>query len=177
MKTTHLQVAAGELRSLAGRILKEARQDTERRLIASKAGISVLQYGILSILKDKNFTLSELSGRMGREPATLLPAVDTLENNGMLLRGQDPKDRRRTPLTITGQGMALLQRVPQVGENDLLLQALKRLGDQKVDQLISLLRQVSPEAAPDKNQIDLQDHSRIRKTRPAELIVQANPRR
>ena len=80
---------------------------------------------------------------MGREPATLLPAVDTLETKGMLQRGQDPKDRRRTPLAITAQGMAVLERVPQVGENDRFLNALKGLGDQKVEQLISLLREVA----------------------------------
>jgi DNA-binding MarR family transcriptional regulator len=165
METAELQTAASELRSLTGRILKAARQDTEQRLIASKVGITALQYGILQILNGKNCTLSELSGLMGREPATLLPAVDTLETRGMLQRGQDPKDRRRTPLTITGQGMALLERVPQVGENDLLLNALKGLGDQKVEQLISLLREVTLQVAQDKNKIGVKAHPETQKTR------------
>ena len=156
MKTAELQIAAGELRSLTGRILKAARHDTEQRLIASKVGVSALQYGILYILNDKSCTLSELSGLMGREPATLLPAVDTLEDRGMLQRGQDPKDRRRTPLAITGPGIAVLERVPHVGENDLLLNALKGLGDQKVEQLISLLREVALQVAQDKNKIGLE---------------------
>lgn len=165
METAQLQMAAGELRSLTGRILKAARQDTERRLTASNVGISALQYGILSILDDKNCTLSELSSLMGREPATLLPAVDALETKGMLRRGHDPKDRRRLPLTITGQGMAVLTRVPQVGENDLLLHALKQLGDHKVEQLISLLREVSLQVAPDKNKISLKDPLETQKAR------------
>ncbi|MGA2821227.1 MAG: MarR family transcriptional regulator [Anaerolineales bacterium] len=165
METAELQTAAGELRSLTGRILKVARHDTEQRLSASKVGISALQYGILKILNNKNCTLSELSGLMGREPATLLPAVDTLETRGMLQRGRDPKDRRRTPLTITGQGMAVLERVPQVGENDLLLNALKGLGDQKVEQLIFLLREVALQVAQDKNKVGLKDHLETQKTR------------
>jgi len=151
METAELLTAAGELRSLTGRILKAARHDSEQRLMASKVGISVLQYGILHILNDKNCTLSELSGLMGREPATLVPAVDALETKGMLQRGQDPKDRRRNPLTITGQGLAVLERVPQVGKNDLLLNALQGLGDQKVEQLISLLREVALQVAQDKS--------------------------
>ena len=169
MENAELQTAAGELRSLIGRILKAVRHDTERRLIASKVGISVLQYGILHILNDKNCTLSELSGMMGREPATLVPAVDTLETRGMLQRGQDPKDRRRTPLTITRQGVAVLERVPQVGENNLLVNALKGLGDQKVEQLISLLREVVLQVVQDKNQINLKDHLETQKTRVGKL--------
>jgi len=165
METAELQTAAGELRSLIGRILKVARHETEQRLIASKVGISALQYGILHILKDKNCTLSELSGMMGREPATLVPAVDALENKGMLQRGQDPNDRRRNPLTITGQGMAVLERVSQAGENNLLLNALKGMGDQQAKQLIFLLREVTLQVVQDKNQINLEGYLETRKTR------------
>ncbi len=154
METLKVQSIAGELRSLTGRILKAARQDTEQRLTASNAGITVLQYGILQVLQNKNCTLSELSIQMGRESATLLPAVDALENKCMLLRCQDPRDRRRTPLKITPQGISVLERVPQVGENDLLLNALQGLGDEKVDQLISLLREVTRQVTQYKNQIN-----------------------
>jgi DNA-binding MarR family transcriptional regulator len=150
MKNDELQTAAGELHLLAGRILKAARRDTEQRLLASKVGISALQYGILHILNDKNCTLSSL---MGREPATLLPAVDALESKAMLQRGHDPKDRRRTPLAITTEGMAVLERVPHVGKNDLLLNALKELGDKKVEQLISTLREVALQAEQRKEKI------------------------
>jgi DNA-binding MarR family transcriptional regulator len=160
MKNDELQTAAGELRLLTGRILKAARQDTERRLHAGKVDISALQYGILHILDGKNCTLSELSSLMGREPATLLPAVDTLETKDMLQRGRDPNDRRRSPLMITRQGKAVLERVPQVGENDLLLKALNGLGDQKVKQLISLLGEVSRQATQDKNKTGV----KVRKT-------------
>lgn len=165
MKTAELQTAAGELRSLIAMILKAARHDTEQRLAASEVGISALQYGILTILNDKNYTLSELSGLMGREPATLLPAVDALETKDMLQRGQDPRDRRRTPLLITHQGTAVLQRVPKVGESDLLLKALKGLGDRKIEQLIFMLREVALQAAPDKDKTGLKDPLETQKTR------------
>jgi DNA-binding MarR family transcriptional regulator len=151
METPNLQSVAGELRSLTGKILKAARHDTEKRLAASKVGITPMQFSILQILGEKNCTLSELSNWMGREPATLLPAVDTLENKCMLQRCQDPKDRRRTPLTITPQGMSVLERVPRVGENDLLLNALQGIGSEKVEQLISLLREVIQQVDKYKN--------------------------
>lgn len=169
MKTTEFQIAAGELRTLTARILKAARQDTEQRLTASHVGISALQYAILTVLSDKNYTLSELSGQMGREPATLLPVVDALETKEMLQRGQDPRDRRRMPLLITGQGRSVLERVPKVGENDLLLKALKGLGERKTEQLISLLREVSLQAAPDKYKTGLKDPLPTHKTRAGQV--------
>jgi len=149
MESVELQAAAGELLSLAGKILKTARYDTEQRLAACNVGISALQYGILSKLNGKNYTLSELSGLMSREPATLLPAVDALEAHQLLERGQDVRDRRRTPLAITRRGLAVLQQVPPVAENGLLMNALKEMGDQKVEQLLALLQQVALLVAPD----------------------------
>ncbi|MGD0752417.1 MAG: MarR family transcriptional regulator [Anaerolineales bacterium] len=154
MESPNIQSVAEELRSLTEKILKAARHDIEQRLAASKVGITALQFGILQILEDKNCTLSELSTLMGRESATLLPAVDTLEIKCMLQRCQDPKDRRRTPLTITEQGAAVLERVPQVGENDLLLNALQGLGNEKVEQLISLLREVAQQVTQNKNRVN-----------------------
>jgi DNA-binding MarR family transcriptional regulator len=153
MENVDLQTAAIELRSLTGRILRAARQDTEQQMVACKVDISSLQYGILRILKDKKFTLSELSGLIGREPATLVPAVDALESKGMLQRGHDPKDRRRTPLTISPQGLEVLERVSQMGENKLLVNVLQRMGDRKASHLITLLREVALQVEQDKNPI------------------------
>jgi len=154
MEAHNIQSVAGELCSLTGKILKAARHVTEQRLAASRVGITALQYGILQILEDKNCTLSELSNLMGREPPTLLPAVDTLETKCLLQRCQDPKDRRRTPLMITKKGAAVLDCVSRVGENDLLLNALQGLGNEKIEQLITLLREVTQQVAQDTIRLD-----------------------
>jgi hypothetical protein len=60
--------------------------------------------------------------------------------------------------------LAVLGRVPQVGENDLLLNALKGLGDQKVEQLIALLREVALQVSQVKNKIGPRDHPETQKT-------------
>ncbi len=145
MKPGEVHAAAKQLRILIEVITKVSRRDTERRLAASEAGISGLQYGILRILGDQDFTLSELSHLMHREPATLVPVVDALEGKGLAKRGQDPQDRRRTPLTITDDGLAVLERVPLVEENDLLVNALNALGDGKVRRLLALLHELASE--------------------------------
>jgi DNA-binding MarR family transcriptional regulator len=143
MKGRDAQADAHEIRSLAGMVVKAARRDMERRLGEAGVGISGLQYGVLLILSERGHTLSELSRLMAREPATLLPAVDTLERKRLVKRGRDPKDRRRTPVLITASGKSVLKRVPPVGSHDLLPKALRELGEENTSQLLALLREVT----------------------------------
>lgn len=145
-----LQETAGELQSLMGAVIKAARRDTERRLAEAGVEISGLQYGILRILCGQSHTLSELSRLMARESVTLLPAVDALEKKGLVSRGQDPHDRRRTPLGITTEGRRLLECVPQVGEHDRLPAALHQIGPARVGQLVVLLREIAAQLSEDK---------------------------
>lgn len=151
MRAKEWHAAAKELRLLTEIIVKASRRDTERRLTASQAGISGLQYGMLRILSDQDYTLSELSHLMHREPATLVPAVDALEDKGLVKRGQDAKDRRRAPLSITEPGTAVLDRVPLVDENDVLVNALRQLGDPQAQRLLTLLRQLATHLSEEKN--------------------------
>jgi DNA-binding MarR family transcriptional regulator len=153
MKSGEWHALAAEFRTLTERLIKVARRDTERRLAGSEAGLSGLQYGMLRILSGQNCTLSELSHMMDREPATLVPAVDVLEGKGLVKRGHDPNDRRRTPLTITDDGTAFLDRVPLADEEDLLVNALKELGDRKAHQLVTLLREMTLEVTQEKSTI------------------------
>ena len=55
----------------------------------------------LRLLQHTPFTLRELSDRMLVTPSTLVPVIDKLESEGLLVRGKDPDDRRRTPLELT----------------------------------------------------------------------------
>jgi DNA-binding MarR family transcriptional regulator len=143
MKGRDIQEAASEIRVLAGMVVKAARRDMERRLAEAGVEISGLQYGVLLVLNERGHTLSELSRLMAREPATLLPAVDTLDKEGLVKRGRDSRDRRRTPLLITSLGKSVLKRVPPVSAHDLLPKALKELGEENASKLLSLLREVT----------------------------------
>jgi len=60
-----------------------------------------------------------------------------------LQRKADPKDRRRTPLHITPQGEALLEKVPLCAETYVLSVALDRLGEDKAEQLAKLLEELA----------------------------------
>jgi len=94
--TTHLAIEIRILLSIIGKLNLRA---MEQRVNESLPGMSLLQYGLLRILASEPCTLSELSNRMMLTPSTLVPAVDKLEREGYVVRGKDPSDRRRTPLT------------------------------------------------------------------------------
>jgi DNA-binding MarR family transcriptional regulator len=134
--------AVAEIRILTAVLTKRSRQALEKRLDAYCAGVSGLQFRILRALSSEEQTISGLSRRFMRSPSTLVPAIDALEQRGLVRRGQDPKDRRRTPLSLTAIGASLLDEVPFLDDGDPLVRALEATGDEHALQLLSLLREV-----------------------------------
>jgi DNA-binding MarR family transcriptional regulator len=140
MHVEELHSVALELHILAGILVKIGKRDLEQRLDSCGACIGPLPFGILRLLSYKERTISEIGRRMMITPATLVPVIDTLERGGLVRRGLDPRDRRRTPLSITAQGTDLLSRVPMVDRNDSLIRGLEAVGTEKSGQLLALLR-------------------------------------
>jgi DNA-binding MarR family transcriptional regulator len=135
--------AAREIRFLALIINKMAMRDLEQRLEANNAGVSGPQYGVLRFLKHHGGTISELSRKMRLAPATLVPVVDALEQKGLVERGKDLQDRRRTPLLLTARGLETLERMPMVDSADSLVQGLTSMGDAKTQTLSELLQELA----------------------------------
>lgn len=138
----HLLDITQEVYILAAIITKHARQDVEQRLADQEIGIGPMQFGMLRLLRHGPQTISELSQTMLLSPATLVPAVDALEQSGLVERTKDPRDRRRTPLMLTASGAALLVQVPPVTERDALTLSLAALDEEQHQQLLILLRTV-----------------------------------
>jgi DNA-binding MarR family transcriptional regulator len=128
-------------------LLKPIRKDVERRLISTGQGLTMMQCGILRHLEHGSLTMNELARRMMIKPPSLVAVVDALERGGYLQRKADPKDRRRTPLHITAEGEALLEKVPLCAETDVLSVALDRLGEDKAGQLARLLEELVTQVA------------------------------
>ncbi len=142
MTNEEFYAAAIEIRILAAIVNKMAMRDLEQRLEAHNAGVSGLQYGVLQFLRHHNGTISELSRKMMLAPATLVPVVDALEQKGLVERGKDPQDRRRTPLLLTAGGLETLERMPLVDSDDSLVHSLESMGDAKTQTLSDLLREL-----------------------------------
>ncbi len=124
---------------------KVLRNDLERRLHKSEAGINPQQLGVLRHLNQGDMTLSEICRPLLIEPPTLVAAIDQLEGDGLIARKKDTSDRRRTPLAITKKGRDKLKAIledPMV-KDDIFSKALKKMSPQKSNQLLELAEQLN----------------------------------
>jgi DNA-binding MarR family transcriptional regulator len=132
-----------EVRILTAMVAKEARQDLEERLKAYGFEMTALQYRVLRQLQqDGHLTIKELSRSCMVEPATLVPVIDTLERHGIIRRGQDPHDRRRTPIELTEQGLEQLQAIPFEHEDDVIVRYLRQLPEEERRAFVHQLREL-----------------------------------
>lgn len=112
----------------------------------AEAGISMLQYRVLRALSRSAQTISELSPIMMVDPSTLVSVVDALERKGLAVRGRDPNDRRRVPISVTEQGAAIAachpSRGPFAEKDNPLLDSVEAMGPERAELLLTLLREV-----------------------------------
>ena len=80
------------------------------RLLASSGSSVVRTKLLLWILKNGPLRSGEISEAFDSSPRTTTEAIDALERDGLVLREQDPADRRAKLVSITSEGTALLAR-------------------------------------------------------------------
>ncbi len=144
---------AVEIRVMLPVVTKLTMRDLEQRVNAAIPGSSLLQYGVMRILWREECTLSEISAKMMLTPSTLVPVVDKLEREGLVVRGKDPSDRRRTPLMLTDKAIAVLESIPTSHPNDAIVKAVSSMGDTKAKQLHKLLHELITHLSPDRDVI------------------------
>jgi DNA-binding MarR family transcriptional regulator len=147
--------AAGEIQFYSALLLKFFNEAVESRLRRHGADITALQYGILNMLMFGDVTISEISQRLGMSPSTLVRSVDKLERQHLAVRGRDPSDRRRHPISITAEGRDLMGAVPPITPEDLPFQVLQTIGVESTLQLRDLLRAVMNEFPEGKMVVEL----------------------
>lgn len=161
--------AALEIRLLTIMMMKLHARHQEQRLAEQRIDLSVLQMGILRVLRRHEWTLSELSRHMVYDPSTLVPAVDKLERSGYLERQRDPRDRRRLPLAITPEGRELVERIPFMSDDDPLLTGIRALGQEQAGQLAVLLRRLLTHQPEGEALLkDIEAHLLIHQTQPSD---------
>jgi DNA-binding MarR family transcriptional regulator len=137
-----LYPVAIEIQLYAALLLKFFDQALQERLREHGSRISSLQHAVLRMLQFETLTISDISQRLGLDPSTLVRAVDVLERRKLAQRGSDPLDRRRHPITITGEGRALVAAVPAISVEDDAFQALRALGGTPAKELRNLLQKL-----------------------------------
>ena len=82
--------------------------------LASMAGLDLTlpqSIALFQIAEAGPMTVSGLQARMKRSQATTSHLVNQLQRKGLVERGDDPKDARRTVLRLSRRGVRLVDRV------------------------------------------------------------------
>ncbi len=95
-----------------GFLLRRAHQISVSLFMEESAGFNVTttQYGVLVILRAcENLDQIGLSKKVGLDRSTTGLVVKRLESEGLVVRVQDPGDRRRKVIVLTGKGERKLE--------------------------------------------------------------------
>jgi DNA-binding MarR family transcriptional regulator len=171
MNTDEQRRTAMEIHMLGAIMAKKTIMAMEGDPVLVEAGISMSQFGVLRALRRSDHTISELSRIMMVDPSTLVPVVDALERKGLAVRGRDPHDRRRVPISLTQRGAEIAAKHPMKGpfaaEGNPLLKSIAAMGPERAGQLLSLLREMVSHL-PNGDEILEQVTTRVRFHTPAE---------
>ena len=84
------------------------------------AGLTYPQYVTMLVLwedQDRPRSIGELGERLQLDSGTLTPLLKRLASMGYLNRSRDAEDERRVLVTLTGEGLALRDRLAAVPES------------------------------------------------------------
>ncbi|WP_327748896.1 MarR family winged helix-turn-helix transcriptional regulator [Streptomyces europaeiscabiei] len=111
--------------------------------VYARFGISRGEFDVLATLRrsDEPYTLSprELSATLMLTTGGMTGRLDKLERAGLLRRSPDPHDRRALQVTLTDDGLRLIDDALVAGLT-VQTEALSHLNDEQAGQLAGLLR-------------------------------------
>lgn len=110
----------------------------------AKYGLSSAKFNALVHLHmagDRGLNQSELGGKMLVSRANITGLIDRLEKDGLVVRRDDPSDKRAFRVCLTGRAAALMQAFLPV-HNDTVHRALSALDREEKKTLISLLEKL-----------------------------------
>ncbi|MER5383728.1 MarR family transcriptional regulator [Streptomyces sp. NPDC002688] len=135
-----------------GRVFRLSRAMGDRMEKAyARYGISRGEFDVLATLRrsDAPYTLSprELSATLMLTTGGMTGRLDKLERAGLLRRSPDPHDRRGLQVTLTDEGLRLIDEAVGAGL-DVQTAALSALDSEQASQLAGLLRPLLAATAP-----------------------------
>ncbi|MEM5383640.1 MarR family transcriptional regulator [Paraburkholderia phymatum] len=113
---------------------------TEMDAALKELDISGQQMGIVLMLRQKlASTPFELSKMLGIDTGLMTRMLDKLETRGLLVRSRDQEDRRVVNLSLTKDGIAVADQIPEIAP-DVLNARLKDFTKAELTELRRLLR-------------------------------------
>lgn len=102
------------------------------KLVESFLGLSLVQYYLLSFLRDRpGISPNALASSIGMHASSLTPSLKRLSSRHYLVTSEDPRDSRKKMITLTSTGKQALDRFEE-GIEALLLSDLENLRMKKI---------------------------------------------
>ncbi|KAA2283576.1 MarR family winged helix-turn-helix transcriptional regulator [Candidatus Nitrosocosmicus agrestis] len=98
---------------------------TVDQMLRAKLGITYGQWRVITVLvkndnenkhENNGMTQKEIASKIGIEDSTIIPIIDKLEKNGLVLRQSDSYDRRNNRIMLTRKSDDVLDVVMNYGE-------------------------------------------------------------
>jgi len=115
---------------------------------ASRFGLSVNGWKLLSVIEYFGpLSASEAGSHTSLEPAKVTRGIDALAEQGLVLRREDPVDRRRTILSLSAKGKRIHDKVEEVSRalEQELLRVLSPAEREALDRVLDKLERRSAE--------------------------------
>ncbi|HMJ60598.1 MAG TPA: MarR family transcriptional regulator [Bryobacteraceae bacterium] len=133
-------------------VLWKATRAIETRAQASvvSLGMGLSDFGVLEALLHKGpLAVHELGAKVLLTSGSITTAIDRLERKGLVVRGNDPQDRRARIIRLTAPGRKVI-RGAFADHERAMEQAVSHLKDKDRATLLRLLRQLGRGASLDK---------------------------
>jgi len=110
--------------------------------LREKVGVTIGQWKVLVMLVDQDgLTQKEIADRLGLEGATLIPIIDKMEEEGLVVRKVDSRDRRNNRIYRTDRVDALWDKMIQCA-SDIKEISLKGIPDENIKLLRDILENI-----------------------------------
>lgn len=113
--------------------------------LRKNVGVTAGQWKVLVMLVDQNgLTQKEIADRLGLDGATIIPIIDKMEKDKLVIRKVDPDDRRNNRIYRTVRADALWDKMVQCA-SDVKEISLNGISDQNVKIMKEVLESISPQ--------------------------------
>ena len=106
-----------------------------RSIAVEKYHMSEEQFQVLRRIRKGSASVSALADSGGTSRSAVSKTVDAMVRRGLIIRNQDLNDRRNIPLTLTSEGLNVLDAIYTEAE-DWLSTRFDRLGVDELDTLL-----------------------------------------
>ena len=136
-----------DLRSLIFGIAKHCRAEAEKRFSDAKINITPFQHAIMKATDSagsaEEATIHGIAAKIGVQPPSLIPPLDSLEKLKYIKRSVNQKDRRKILLELTPLGKKIEERISSLRKMGCLSKALANISIPKQKQILNLLKDLN----------------------------------